>query len=346
VRRDVQALRGFLPADGRLITDVAERGDIQRNAPYRRTVVADMRTLLLHNPSAGTGHPSPDDLIALLREAGLSPSYHSTAAPDFPDTLHQSSDLVVVAGGDGTVTKVLTQMTGRNVPVAILPLGTANNIARSLGITGTPEDIVAGWRDAGRQRFDIGLTFGPHGQSRFVEAVGVGSLARAMADVDAAETGGKDEVRLSRDVFRKQLADAQPEHVDITVDGEALPGNLLFVEVMNIGYVGPNLYLAPSADPGDGLLDVVYVRADRRAEMLAWLGTSPDRGSPPVDIRQGRRITLTWSRTSFRLGDEFPPAAGEECTMTVALEPEAACVLVPSQIRHGRQSETIERSMA
>ena len=50
----------------------------------------------------------------------------------------------MAAGGDGTIAKVVTQLKDRETRVAILPLGTANNIARSFGITGPVEEIVGG----------------------------------------------------------------------------------------------------------------------------------------------------------------------------------------------------------
>ena len=58
------------------------------------------------------------------------------------------ADLFIAAGGDGTVAEVIHEAAGTGVPVALLPIGTANNIARSLGIVGDAREII----DRGRTR--------------------------------------------------------------------------------------------------------------------------------------------------------------------------------------------------
>ena len=97
-----------------------------------------MRAILFHNPTAGWGKFTKKELMTALRLGGLTPHYCSTKGRRFKKTLHQPADLVVVAGGDGTVTKVIAQMPDLRIPVAILPLGSANNIARSFGVAGRP----------------------------------------------------------------------------------------------------------------------------------------------------------------------------------------------------------------
>ena len=86
-----------------------------------------------------------------------------------------------MAGGDGTVAGVTRRMVGRGVPVAILPSGTANNIARSLGLLKRPfEELVRGWRDARRVKLDVGIAYGPWGQRYFVEGLGAGLFAELL----------------------------------------------------------------------------------------------------------------------------------------------------------------------
>ena len=65
-----------------------------------------MNTLLLHNPAAGASHPTRDDLITAVRKAGLSTTYQSIKDEDFKTALGENWELVLVAGGDGTVAKV------------------------------------------------------------------------------------------------------------------------------------------------------------------------------------------------------------------------------------------------
>jgi Diacylglycerol kinase catalytic domain len=71
-----------------------------------------------------------------LAPARVQARYCSAKSPDFRDALRQPTDLVVIAGGEGTVVKAISHLYERNMPIAILPLGSANNIAGSLGIRG------------------------------------------------------------------------------------------------------------------------------------------------------------------------------------------------------------------
>jgi hypothetical protein len=59
--------------------------------------------------------------------------------------LEERPDIVVAAGGDGTIAHVARLLAHRGIPLAILPLGTANNIAKSVGITASIEDVIGGW---------------------------------------------------------------------------------------------------------------------------------------------------------------------------------------------------------
>ncbi|HYX41298.1 MAG TPA: acylglycerol kinase family protein, partial [Pyrinomonadaceae bacterium] len=104
-----------------------------------------MRVTLIHNPKAGKGHPTGDELQTLIKEAGHKVLYQSAKEKKWQRALQTSADLIVVAGGDGTIRKVATRLAGSRVPLTILPLGTANNIAKSLGINGSFEQLVAGW---------------------------------------------------------------------------------------------------------------------------------------------------------------------------------------------------------
>jgi diacylglycerol kinase family enzyme len=98
-----------------------------------------MRALVCHNPKPGH---DKDIILAALKLADIESRYVSVKDDDFAETLKKGADLVVAAGGDGTIGKVLTGLSDRSIPVALLPLGTANNVARSLGIAGTPQELV------------------------------------------------------------------------------------------------------------------------------------------------------------------------------------------------------------
>jgi diacylglycerol kinase (ATP) len=168
--------------------------------------------------------------------------------------------LLIAAGGDGTVTKLIRHIPYRSVPIGILPLGTANNIACSLGIAGAPQELAAGWSLDCTRRLDIGIARGKWGHCNFVEAVGVGSLTEAIQQIDAACVASADPLRHGRSTLAKLLADARPTKTRLTLDGRELSDDFLLVEILNVRAAGRGLRLAPAADPGDGLLDLILSR--------------------------------------------------------------------------------------
>src|SRR5256885_5736787 len=141
-----------------------------------------MRVPLIRNPGAGNeGHPGAEDLKRLVRASGHEVSYVSSEQAGWEAALDRPADLIAIAGGDGTVGGVAKRVAGRGVPLTALPMGTANNIARTLGLADVPiERLIAGWKQGRRVRLDLGAANGPWGARAFVEGAGVGLFAWTM----------------------------------------------------------------------------------------------------------------------------------------------------------------------
>lgn len=295
-----------------------------------------MHAHLFHNPNSGSAQ-AEDELEAVLRLAGYEVTSFSVKAPDFKERLAEECDLVVVAGGDGTVGKILKLLPDRKIPVAILPLGTANNIATSLGITGTPEEIAAKWSPARKKTITIGRVTGPWGEMAFVESVGFGAMVEATRKSVGKDKEGKSRLLIGRDAFRKAIKKAKARDIEVTVDGKPLKGDLLALEIQNIGYAGPGLPLCLSADPGDGWLDVVAIRDKQREAMLDWVSPSEEKTPPPVTVTRGRQVVIRWKgKPEMRIDDEHIDPPEEKCTITVELEQKAVTILVPPGTRAPR----------
>jgi diacylglycerol kinase family enzyme len=290
-----------------------------------------MQALLVHNPTAGTDENSKEALISALKLAGYAVSYHSAKGDDLDEELKRSVDLFIVAGGDGTVARVIARLPNRSIPVAILPLGTANNIARSLGIAGAPVHLAETLRFDRSQRLDIGAAEGPWGECNFVEAVGVGPIARSLEKRKSnGKTNGIDNMRKGRQGLQKLLRKAEPLDIEMIIDGKTLKGDVLAIEVLNVAYTGPALPLAPNADSGDGKLDIVYLTSGGRKEMIEWLD-APQEAPAPVEIIQGRKIKISGDLPHYRIDDKVYAPTVEAAVIGLKLEHEAAKVLVPPE---------------
>jgi diacylglycerol kinase family enzyme len=271
--------------------------------------------------------------LAALAAGGTTPRFCSAKQPDFADALGEPADLVVAAGGDGTVLKVISHLRDRSMPIAILPLGGANNIARSLGMATDPLMIArAGWREAEVFRLDVGTAAGPWGKRLFVEAVGVGALAQAMAAIDEGHVTGPEKSALAREALIEVLAAARPTELRLTIDGHAVECRCLLAEITNIAWTGPRLWLAPAADPGDGVLDLVCLEPEARADMLAWLEASSE-SAPPLTKRRGCAFAFEWRHEPLHVGDAFFGPPERLRAVEVVVEPDPVTVLVPAGIR-------------
>lgn len=291
-----------------------------------------MRIALLHSSDAGDA-VSPDVLRRAIEGAG-----HRLVGLFEPDVeidaiLARGPELVVAAGGDGTVWRAATAVHGRPVPLAILPLGTANNVATSLGVGGSIEDLAAGWHSAHPRPIDLGLVRGARGESRFVEGVGGGLVSRAIATLSTRDNGesGDPDSKIADALrrYRELLAGLLPSPVELLVDGEAISGEFLLVEVLNIRSVGPNLVLAPEADPSDGLLEVVTAGEEHRSELDRYLRHRIEgRQTPPsLPTRQARAVEIQgWEE--MHLDDEVRLGTSIG-TVSVGIEPGALLILVP-----------------
>lgn len=289
-----------------------------------------MRATLFHNLDAGPTATPKEKLLTVLERHGYNVNYCSTRDDQFEKAFELPADLLIAAGGDGTVGKVTMRLLNRATPIGILPLGTANNIAHSLGIDGDVETIVEGWSDGEIQPYDIGLVTGPWDAVPFIEAVGIGAFAETMGT--PPDGGGEHRVVAGRKAFAKALAEAKPLDTAVHVDGTPLLGDWLVVEALNPSRSGPALWLAPHAHSGDGLLDVLCISEAQRQSVLDWLA-APDTTGPPFDAIRARRVAFEWDATRhpLRIDDELQEgfARDKPHAITAELQPVPLKFLLP-----------------
>jgi diacylglycerol kinase (ATP) len=274
-----------------------------------------VRVTLLHNPSAGEEDHDAETLESLCASAGHDVACYSLKEDGWEAALENPGELVVVAGGDGSVGSVLREVAGKEVAVTVLPLGSANNVARTLGIRDAPvEDLIAGWERARRVRFDLGDATAPWGETLFVESIGGGIFGRVLErgeEVDADEEDGDDKVRIGLELMRSVIAAEPALPWRVEVAGVDHSGDYLAVEVTNIREIGPNFPLVPEAPIGDGALDVVLIGPDDREPLVGYFadrlaGAEPRR--VPLVTRRGDRVVLRPpAECLLHVDDEFWP---------------------------------------
>lgn len=299
-----------------------------------------MRVTVVHNPEAGDDALDRPALQALLEAAGYRATFHSTKAKTWKRALADPGDLVVVAGGDGTVAKVARRIAGRGIPMALLPAGTANNIAASLGITGDTESLIARWAAARVTPMDLGIIDGSTGERCFIESVGLGALPVLMDEserrIPKNDTPADEQIRRNVELLIELIEAAAPIPCRVTADGRDLSGSYLALEVLNIRSVGPRIIFAPDADPTDGLLDIVAVRESDRPDVIDFLRRFRGGAADGFDVPRvsARDVRIAWDSHRLHIDDsrwpssELASAAGDAYSVRVSLAAGAVEILL------------------
>ncbi len=242
-----------------------------------------MDVALLTNPAArGGAHTGVAMRTAeRLRQAGIRVSVISGgSAAESSDLLHTALeigvDAVVVAGGDGTVSVAIQILAGGEVPLGIVPAGTGNDLATSLGLRDLDADTAADAVIAGATRaIDLARVTRPDGSS-----VLYGTVLASGFDSQVNDRANR--MRWPRGHMRYNIAiliefltlRGIPFDVELDLaDGrtERIAGDLVMATVGNGRTYGGGIPICPDADMEDGLLDVTLVRPAGRVRLLRLL---------------------------------------------------------------------------
>lgn len=236
------------------------------------------------------------------------------------------AEVVAVVGGDGTVHRALPALAGGTTTLAVIPAGGGNDLATALGIPSDPQratDLVV----AGVVRsLDLGQAAG-----RLFATV-------LCAGFDAEVAARANRMRWPRGPRRYDLAvlaevaRLRPRALTLDLDGRVEARPVTLVAVGNTPLYGGGLRICPTADPGDGRLDVTVVGPVTRRELLRVapkLRTGDHLGHPAVDRHRVRTVGLAGAGlTAYADGEPLGPLP-----LTVSVRPGALRVLVSDRPR-------------
>ena len=233
-------------------------------------------------------------------------------------------DLVLACGGDGTVTACAEGVTGTGVPLAIIPMGTGNLLARNIGLPMGLDEALAVALGGGQQPIDAGRVNG----TLFVVLAGLG--------LDAQMLSGTSEPLKKRLGWLAYAISAachlgdRPMRVTVSADGgrrRRMRASALMVG--NVGWLRGGLPLLPDARPDDGLLDAVVLIA---GGVTGWLAVTAD-----ILLRRparGRIYRLQFTTLQVTLDQEQPweldgEVMGSTRRLTVEAQPGALLLRMP-----------------
>jgi diacylglycerol kinase (ATP) len=261
------------------------------------------RTRVICNPSSGGGICEPDDVREALADFDIEWIDTQGAGDALAAAEGWSGGLLIVVGGDGTVNEVINGLGRagfpRDVTLAVLPMGTGNDLAATLAI---PDDLEAAQETIRKNRvrtFDVARVRSEGVGERFfinVSTGGFGAETSSVADEEMKSRWGK------LAYFRASLEKARDfdvREVRVTLDGDERMLRAVNVAVGNCRYAGGGWLAAPRANPEDGLLDLVVIEdvglKDALALAPAALARSDYLGKDGVFSARARKIQVeTW----------------------------------------------------
>ncbi len=294
---------------------------------------------ILWNPHSGSkgGIPitqtSRDELLALVERHGLDADLHETQSEEEAieatrDAVREGCDVVVAAGGDGTVRCVASELLGAECALGILPLGSIMNVARMIGLPRDLDQAARILRTGTVRPMDVGFV----GDHLFLESASIGLHAAISRDLSGLEQGDH------RAILRSIVAAFRyrPSRVRIELDqGRIIERRALLVAVANGPFLGAGFTVAPDASIEDGEFDVrAFLHYSKRELILNFASIAFGRRAfvPHSVTERAARVTVTSHRP-------LPGSAdGEDLgttPLTFEIRPGALRVVMPEAPQAG-----------
>jgi diacylglycerol kinase (ATP) len=252
------------------------------------------RALLLINPLARRGADGAEEIAEALRHAGLSLVVELSADPAaYLRLIHQHAgevERVIVAGGDGSLSAAVQGLVDLGLPLAILPLGTANNFARSIGLPLDLPAAIAVAAGPSRRLVDLGRVNGRW----FCTTASIGLSVQITEELSPESKRRWGPVAYALTAI-KVLRRSHPFHADIRWEGGTRHTRTVQIVVGNGPHYGAALTVAPDATVDDARLDLYSLEVNHWWELLKlapFLKTGTHVHRPEVEALKARALEV------------------------------------------------------
>ena len=285
-----------------------------------------VKAKLIFNPAAGNPTESAVQLVELLRHLQTQQIQVEVFLVQPEHRLHAvarsaaraGAKMVIVSGGDGTIENVALGLVGSQTTLGIIPTGTRNNLARSLGIpTDNLADAVALLRKGRRLKIDVGQVRHRKASRCFLEAGVIGLASALYPSADDIQHGDLGKIA----EFISTLVSAVPSEIRLRVDHhrKEIVTHAHMVIVANMPFMGANFQIAPDVSFDDRYLDV-FVYSDLSKRDLIGQAIQSPATAPDARIQRFRAKTI-----AIRTNPAMPVMADGvflgERSVTVTLQP-------------------------
>ncbi len=244
-----------------------------------------MRAKLIFNPSAGAARPTPVEIVDVIHEMQswkfVPEAFLVEPGCDLSgtvrDALAKGIRMFVVCGGDGTISAVAGMLAGTTATLGIIPIGTQNNTALSLGIPSDVESAIAILRTGRRIKVDLGMATCANKTTPFLEVCSVGLISTLFPSADDIQHGNL--ARIGD--FLSTLAASPPAEIHLLLENkQEIRNQGHIVLVSNMPYIGFHYQVSSAAAFNDGLLDVLFFADLTKLDLLAYVFQGVGEGKP------------------------------------------------------------------
>jgi diacylglycerol kinase (ATP) len=277
-----------------------------------------MRAKLIFNPGSGTTGDSPVQLLDIIREMQawklVPEAFLVEPGCDLPGAVRQALEqgyrMFVVCGGDGTISAVARILAGTKATLGIIPIGTQNNTALSLGIPSDIPSAIAILRTGRRIKVDVGMASCGGTNTPFMEVCSVGLVSSLFPSADDIQHGNLARVG----DFLTTLTSSPPAEIQLYLDHKKKIHSMGHVVlVSNMPYIGLHYQVGSTDSYNDGLLDVLFFAELSKLDLLAYVFQGVGEGKPEdprIQHYHVRRVEITTSPTMQVMADGSPLGEG------------------------------------
>jgi len=235
------------------------------------------------------------------------------------------TDLIAVYGGDGCVTEVAAALQGSNLPMAIIPGGTANVMARELGVSLDPLEALRALPDGKIKKVDMGNVNG----MPFLLRVNLGIMADMVTGADRELKNKVGQLAYGVTAVKTAVT-AEPVNYELKIDGEKVSAKGVSLTITNSGHMGVGDFaLQPGISIFDGKLDIILLKENNLSSLLKIAGTTLlQQKSNVLEHWTAKKMTISMAKKQSFICDDKEMKAKQ---LKITIIPASLKMLIPKE---------------